>query len=309
MNFMGDCMANGIDRLNECYKVSNEIMSQYKKILFIKLNGMNDDALYNEYIEKIWGLILLENKTFNKLLKADVEYFLSNIDCKYHDKGMDEISLEYLKFRNKISYMRNKLLGYKLSSLELGLKEIPNEFEFDSMAAVTSMMAIKTLKIIKSKIYSLRSDNYNDQKFIDELNNKFAIKLLFEVMCNEILEVLGIFYDLNIDDIPMIDINILEQHFDNKLGSKGKTAIYDTIFDMAENTIKNILSIKKLRNNPTDVFNYVYLATKLEVIISYLDKDYLSILIEYLESLEEKEIPTIKNVSKLIRQKIKELGE
>ena len=295
----GDIMLESFNRFKLCYTYSDKIIRIYTKIFIMGL--FND----NELVNKLKEFIDIENEFYEDLTINDIQYFFKNmkkIDTDNHN-------LSYLRFRNKIMYIANKHNGYKLSLSELDFEDKYTKKEFDIFSLIIAMIDIKSLKLVKKKINNLNIDNINDKKFVIELKNNFEKKLWLESFGNDVIENVLLFNDMDIDKVPNIDINLLIKSVLSKNKDLKDNRIYDVIFDMAENTIKIILSYGYYKNNPEDIFNYLYLITRLDVIISYLDKDYLDILSEYCNYLTKYNKTLVNNINVLIKKKSKDLGD
>ena len=146
-----------------CQHYSSIVIVLYKKIL-LHLNGVMDINCFKDEINELIDYIKKENDSFNKLLSYDKSSLFSKIN--YHIEK-ENGTPEYLRFTEKLRFMKNIFNGFKINSSQLSIDNIPSEIDFDIYSAIFSVIYIETFKKILNKLESLSYNEESDKKFIE----------------------------------------------------------------------------------------------------------------------------------------------
>ena len=290
------------ERMIKCYDFTIQVVAKYKELFSIGFSQECDLALYSDCIEEIRELVIQEEQLYGNLKKEDVTDFFEIIVPLTND-----YSVEYMRFRNKMLFTKDKIESSKINGSDVGIDFIPQGMEFDIFPSIISMLTIRVLKTIKYKIDILTPDNDGDEEFVERLYVHFDRKLLFELCGNELSEIIGLFCDMDIAKIPDISFELLEKQVKRIFKvQNANDAMNTTLLNVAYRCMNEIIGCKNYKNRSKDVFNYLYLITKLEVIMEYMSKKYLLMLSDYCNSLNNTE-RCLTYATGLVKKKIKEI--
>ena len=283
---MGNLLDEIQDKLNKlldndlaiCQHYSSIVIILYKKIL-AHLNGEMDINCFRDDINELISYIEKENESFRKLLSYDRSTLLSKIN--FHIQKEDGPP-EYLRFVNKLRFIKNIYDDFKITIDKLGIDMISSDMEFDIYSALFSAIYIEIFRNILNKFESLSYDNEQDRAFVNCLFGELNFKIIYRCSCNDLFEIISLHCDMDINKFPDINMDILKKH----LAAIYKEAnidehINDILYNSIVDDITKMQSKYYINNNPEDVFDYLYFTTKLNVVMSYLNKEYLLKLFNY----------------------------
>ncbi len=98
---------------------------------------------------------------------------------------------------------------------------------------------------------------------------------------------LTIYNDIDIDKIPDININPIY----NKLKKIYRVDnvdehISEVLFKLAVNDISSMCKEGQIVNSPQSIFDYLYFITKFEILLLYMNKNYIQKLYEYFMNIQ-----------------------
>lgn len=304
---LNDGLSRYLDnQLKICYHYSAIIMQIYKELLrkqSVLENTSISDYTFVEEMTELKEYIVKEYAAYEKLLSYDKNHFLSKIDMILNTDGND--SVEYMRYRNKLQFIKNIFMGYRITPSKLKLDNIPNDMRFDIYCAILAVLHISIFKNIKEKLDSLLIDNDQDKKFVESLYIKLDTKLLYKICSNDLFEILALYNDMDIDKIPLVDMTIVINSLSNVYYDMPiDEHVNDILFNLIVSDISIMQNMKQLKNSPDDVFEYSYFTTRIEVIMSYMNKDYLIKLYNYCQNINFNNIYIHTDVKNKIKKRI-----
>lgn len=306
---MGNLLDEIHDKLNKlldndlaiCQHYSSIVIILYKNIL-LHLNGVMDINCFRDDINELISYIEKENDSFKKLLSYDKATLFSKIN--YHIEKEDSPP-EYLRFIEKLRFMKNIFEGFKISAGQLYIDNIPSDVQFDIYSAIFSVIYIETFKKILNKLESLSYDVESDKLFIDSLFGELNSKIIYRCSCNDLFEMICLYNNIEINRFPDMSMDILKRVLSNIYNQLNVDAHINEI--LYNSVIEDILKIRikcYLINNPEDVFEYLYFTMKTNVIMSYLNKEYLLKLLEFCNNNDFCNDFICEDVKKLIKARL-----
>ena len=288
--------------INICQHYSAIVIVLYKKIL-AHLNGQMDINCFRDDINELIDYIDKENEAFKKLLSYDRNTLLPKIN--FHINQEDGPP-EYLRFVNKLRFIRNIYNGLKITTNKLDINKVTSDMEFDIYSAIFSLIYIEIFRKILNKLETVTYDNEQDEMFVNNLFEELNFKIIYRCSCNDLFEIISLYCDMDINKFPNIKMDVLKTHLsniyqdDNDIDEHINEILYNSIIDdINQMTLKN-----NLDNNPEAVFDYLYFVTKMDVILSYLNKKYLEKLLNYYNQTQFNNNFIKYNTRKLIRSKL-----
>lgn len=289
--------------LSICQNYSSIVIIMYKKIL-LHLNGQMEIGCFRDDINQLISCVIEEDRSFRKILSYDRSTLLPKIDSHIEN---EDGSPEYLRFVNKLRFVKSIYNGLKITARELNIDKIPSDMEFDIYSAIFSVIYIDVFRKILDKLESLSYDDEQDELFIGCLFGELNFKIIYRCSCNDLFEMMSLYNDMDINKFPDISMDVLKK----SLGSIYKgfdidSHINDVLYNSIVDDIAKMRWKNNLNNNPEDVFEYLYFITKMNVVMSYLNKMYLSKLLEYCNNNGFNNSYICSDVKRLIRVKLSE---
>jgi len=193
-----------------------------------------------------------------------------------------------------------------LSLLELDIPNLPADIKISTYDVILSAIDIETTKIVRSKIYNLVTSSKEEMNFVRSLKAKLEESKTSLIFAGSAFEVLALYSDMDINKIPNVALKTI----------KPKQISQMTL----QNTMNNALAIYTKKtldalvattyyNNPKDIFNYLTLITRMDVLISYMDQKMIDAVYTYCDNNNPNNNKNIENVKRLIREKNKRKTE
>lgn len=287
-----------MEYLEKIYRISNQILNKYKSLLSMSNTVVASNDKYKELIDEIKELVRKEYYMVHSLSQIELELSLETIK----ELGLIYIDESWVRVLSKILEYREIYKRNTIKSGNLGIEFIPKDLEFSIYDVMLSMVDIETIKKVKDKIYNLVVSCDSDRRFVyslkEKLNNSKE-KLLFKGVSSEVI---ALYYNTDIDQIPSIDISKIKEttkniNIDNILNKSVELYITKILDTLAGNTFYN---------NPEDVFTYLTLITQIEVMINYMDKSTLDKIYRYGSQITNmNNSNNMDTAKKLIRRKMK----
>lgn len=302
-NQISDSLEQSLDNdVKICFQYSS-IVSLYLNQLLSICGSMREfdisccyDVLNDlkEYIDK-------ESQSYEKLLFYSKDSLISKIEPIIMNSSD---TLEMLRHRNKLQFTKNIFSGYTIKTKELVLDDIP-DMRFDIFSVLIAFVHIKTFKNLKDKIDNLVINEDKDITYTKTLsvilNKQFVLKSCY----NDLLEVLMIYNYLDIDELPDINVNIIVNKF-NKIyrDNNGYARFSEVLFKLLVSDL-SVMSLEgELINSPKCVFDYLFFVTRFDVILNYMNNEYLWKLYNYCNEINFKNVNIYKNVNSKIKRRI-----
>ena len=288
-----------MNKLEEIHNISSEILDKYRELILMSNYIVTSNDKYRELVNEIKELVRKEYDMVHKLSFIEVELSLERIK----ELGLIYTDRAWKRVLNKILDYRELFKRNTIKSSSLGMELIPSDMEFSTYDIMLSLVDIEVIKKVKNKINNLVISCDSDRRFVRSLKeklNKSKEKLLFNGSSSEII---ALYYNTNIDEIPSIDISKIKR----EVIDKNIDAILNTSIETYITKILDSLAVITIYNNPEDIFTYLTLITQIEVMIDYIDREVLDKIYRY-----GSQITNISNsnnmdmVKKLIRRKMED---
>jgi len=245
------------------YIISIRIVSLYDKLREYSYNNITDTEEYYTCIEEIKKLIKLENNEYNKLDISLINNYLDNICQEGIDNPYDE--RYYLKLLNHKKRIVNK--------------ENNSEDSIVSMI-IDSKIQIDVLKKINELIYTCNTFNYDEELFLNELISYHEASKYTYLTSNNYLELLSLYSDFNIEKIPTLSFEKIEEEYNLSFIEESQPIFIDSITF----SIDNLFKLDDNNNNIEKVYTMLYNFSEIEVFLSYLTLNSLKIISDYYEN-------------------------
>lgn len=292
-----------IDKFKNCYEISSVIVSKYNELYSIMCEYcLEDSSIYESYVSDIWELILDEYNIYNNLTLNDIDVMLRTIEKNTWDED-----IVGLRIKSKLESSMKFYTKVRINKYILKLDIIPDCIEFNMFSSLISLIDIEMMRRVKLKLDKLIADNYNDLSFINSLYKEFNEIMIFQALNNNLTEVIYFNSNMDIDMIPNIDINNLVNFIGEILKLDNDyyfSADNDFLVGLAKITIDRLVS-EKFDNNSNTILNCLTLITRLEVMIDYLNKDYLNILLNYCNDVRNDNEFGINQIINVINKRMK----
>ena len=285
-----------MNKFTICYNISKEIIDNYIKLLY-NSNYKENSSSYTNMINNIKKLVLQEYILIHSMTLEEIVQYLDK-DCNKTEYNLDVIP----RIKNRLVAQKEILLGKNISSTELNLNSIPINIDFSIYDVILSIINLDIIKRLKNKIYFLNSNNNNDKLFIKSLKQKLNTSKIEFLFNSSPVEILSLYHNINIDEIPNIDINNIKNKIKKSNNIEINKAIETTLLIIFDKSINKLNNIENLNNNPTDIFYYLTIITGLETILSYMDKNLLKICYNYCSKLDNNS--NLEHIKKLIKNKL-----
>lgn len=270
------------DNLLSVRMISMIALSYYEKLINLTNNYMEDSYEYDEIIEKLKEMIMLENKEYNSISIDVINNYFSNLDFNKINTSLEE------RMFNKLSWRKKVLDG---------------ETKTDDMAilsdVIDSKILIDTLKLVNIKINAIDEDN----DMLTVLREYHRNSKYTYLSSNNYLELLSIAYNFDIDKIPSINFSDIEKLYGiNFVNSSGKIFYYYIIDGM------NYLATINHNDKALEAYLSLMELSRIEVLLKYIDKDMLISIMEVYnkEYSIYKDNAALINVKRLIRKRKEE---
>lgn len=293
--------------LNLCYNYSVIIIKKYKNLITTYIEGYEENiTYYDEEIEEIKRLILIEHKLYKVLISQPPKELIPQVNLIL-DKYI--YTPEYMRFKNKLQFMKNISYECKITPKDLSLNNIPENLDFDIFLSILAYIYINTFKSMKEKLDSISENRDEFIAYIDSLYKHLHIKLIHKCCGNDLFENIVLFNEMDIDLLPDLDIFKITSHFKKTYkytNIDDEELINDTLFNLITEDINKIKQIKEISDSPKEILEYLYNITRIEVIISTMNKRTLKNLAIYCNKLRFQNLNIANNIKKLVRNQIKE---
>lgn len=285
---------------DDCLKLSNEIVSKYIELLVFPIHDI-DFSLRSEMVDSILDMVVEEYKLIHKMIELGID---KDID-KIYSNNNDDYNEAVVRIKNKLADRREILNGVYITAYELGLDKVDNNMKFSVYDAIVSMININTIKSLYNKIYSLKSCCDSDDKFIELLKTRLNISKIELLFNTNVSEMLSLYYNTSIDDIPRIDEMKIRKKIRLLNNKKFDSLIENTVIIFIARIVQELAKIRNVRNNDRDVFKYLVSITQIEVLINYLDKNKLQELYDFCIKMTNNENKaSMNNIKRLVKNKI-----
>ena len=287
-------------KLRNCYEKTDMVYLKYLELFQVCYMNDFDSPEVSSCLNELKILCENENNEYNKLILTDTTSyaFFQFSDFKNGD-FLDK------RFHSKICALRARLHGDKINISEFMLNDKIGNMEFSVFEVIFAIINIETLKIIKQKIDDLSIDNPRDMEFVDNLVREFNLFFTMEIFSNELLEFLGLFYDMNLDNIPLLDMKLLINKLTKLHGITTANRIMEiSVLENVKAHIQWLIMNRDLKNNPSNVCKNLVLINKLEVMFSYLSIDGLREISTYFNKLGDINSLSINSVREMVRRRI-----
>ena len=129
--------------------------------------------------------------------------------------------------------------------------------------------------------------------------------MIYRCSCNDLFEIICLYNYIDIDKLPDINMNSLKKYLSNIYNQSDVDEHINAI--LYNSIIENILKIRTkhyLINNPEDIFEYLYFTTKSDIIMTYLNKEYLLKLLDYCNNITFNNNYIRADIKRLVKSKL-----
>lgn len=290
-----------MDKYDDCYKLSGQIIDKYIELLVSPIYAIDED-MHDEMVESILDMVIEEYELLRSMSKKEIDLYINKVYSNDKDNNYDST----IRIRNKLVDCKEILNGIYITTLELGLSEIDNNMKFSIYDAIISMINIDIIKVLKNKIYSLESNCDNDDRFIDLLKQRLKVSKIELLFNTNVSEIVSLYYNTSIDDMPRIDINRIKDKIDKLNNPKLNGLIQNTVVIFITRNVRELSKIRVVNNNDKDIFKYLVTITQIEVLLTYLEKDRLEELYNFCCNMTNNDNrPSMENIKRLVKWKMK----
>ena len=297
---MDDMLNN---KIINCYLITKEVVNKYMELLPIILNNsMEEVTVYETYVNEVKELVFKEYNAYSNLNLSDIDTSMVLFSKEEYDG-----SIVGYRMKRKLKNWKDIYDGNKIDLGQLGLKFDNDNMIFNTFATLIGLIDIKVMKLVKEKLNVLYIDNSNDYNFVELLYREFSSIFFSQIFDNDFIEIVGLSYNMDIENIPDIDINVLINYINNIYALKDDNCFKPaslSLVEVSKITMNRLFTIE-FENDPAIVFKYLLFITRIEELISYVDKNCLYKLLEHCESYSGKNDFSINKVRKLIKDKMK----
>lgn len=290
-----------MDKLNKCYNIGNLIINKYIDLLSFSIYFGGNKQNKN-LINEIKSLVIEEYKLYSTMSLDEINKYLVLLA----DENLYDDKSTISRMNDKLGNLKEIINGRYFSSGDLNKKTLFGDMKFSIYDVMLSIINIESIKKIKRKIDSLRANNDNDESFVKQLRYRLELsknELLFSLSTSEML---AIHADMDIDKIENLDVfklnKLLSKYVDDKYI---RDSFYNTAAVYMKNILDRVANLYVDNSNPDDVFYYLSLITRIEILVGYMNKMTLNIIYDYCDMLiNEDNKRNIEMVKRLIKAKI-----
>ena len=265
--------------------ITVKICKLYDKLVSLVMSGNEFNDEFNEIVLELKELINKENVVYNKLDETSGYKYYN----KYQD--VDIISLDTFKSRyyTKLKERINIIDGSNDSG-----------YPFSLETAIMGKILIDSIKKIENDIVS--KIDYNDDECIYYLLYSFHKSYKYTLISmNSFLERLAIDFNFDILMIPNISFERIKDNFE--CNNKFYNYLDNILLIMAKDILK-IINDNTSNLDIISIYSNLLSISQLDVITSYLSKESLNKLLNYLNASNINQSNNDKLIKKLVVNKI-----
>ena len=290
------------DRIINCYLITKEVVNKYIDLLPIILNNAMEDAdVYESFVSDVKNLVFKEYNAYVNLTLNDIDVAIDLFSKEEYDS-----SIVGYRMKRKLRNWKDIYNDNKIDSTILELNLDNNDIIFNVFSTLIGLIDIKVMKLVKNKLNQLDVNNSKDYNFIKLLHREFNSVFFSQIFDNDFIEIVGLSYNMDIEKIPNIDINVLCDYINRMYSMKDDASFKPvclTLVEVSKITMNRLFTIE-FENDPAIIFKYLFFITRLEELISYIDKNCLYKLLEHCKSYSCKNDFSINKIKKLIKDKM-----
>ena len=264
-------------------------LSYYNRLKNLVLSGMEDTDEYNAIISRLKKYVKVENEQYSLVTKEELDNYFKYLENAEISDSLDGRCYLKLKERKKETY----------GSLKVGDKIL-----FSSV--ISSKIYIDVLKDVEEKINSLEENDVMDNEDI-EMIKTYHINYMFHYFTsNKFLEQIAINNKFNINNIPRITFEEIEEVYNIKFIDNIQNIIYNYIVE----------SIDELANFETEdkyLLSYISIfeVARVKVMLPYLNKENLEKIMELFKTNKYSydKNGSLRKVKKLVKKRKEEFSE
>jgi len=160
------------------------------------------------------------------------------------------------------------------------IKKENNSEESIVCMIIDSKFQIDVLKKINELIYTCNTFNYDEELFLNELISYHEASKYTYLTSNNYLELLSLYSDFNIEKIPTLSFEKIEEEYNLSFIEESQPIFIDSITF----SIDNLFKLDDNNNNIEKVYTMLYNFSEIEVFLSYLTLNSLKIISDYYEN-------------------------
>lgn len=297
-------MNNSLNKkIKECYAITQKVIKKYEQLLPIMVNyAYEDTKIFIPYTQDLYKLVLKEHQMYQNLNLEEINYCLTF----FQNESTNESKITS-RFQRKLDILKDMYQDNSITMKELQLDITPNDIPINVFTSLISLIDLKTLTTIKAKLNNLKIVNYQELISSKQLSERFNLILLTQSYSNDLTELVALFYNMNLDNLPNFEINTLIDTINNKYHMTDELNFNTsdiTLINLAKITIERLSNIN-FSNDSVSTFDTLLFVTRLEILIEHLSKNALIILLNHCESINTTNKFGLNQATKLIKEKIK----
>lgn len=261
--------------------ISVKICKVYEELVCLTICDNEHTDEYKKNIDLLKKLIEVETNSYDKLDYDDIVRYFSNIDTTDVD-NLDSVKSRYY---SKLKERKDLIEDDKFSL-----------YPFTLNTAISGKILLDSLIKLEKQFLDNDNDMIRNDTFFDLYSYHKAHKFTL-ISSNDFLERLAIDFDYNIMDIPNINFDVIKRNFD--CGKNFSKYLNELLYLMAIETIYNILYNEN--KDTYDIYTNMLYMSELDVIINYLDNNYIKKLNEYYNNIDANKYSNDKYIKKLIK--------
>ena len=287
-------------KFNELYDISSTIIEHYQD--FTNSTIYQDSfTMYNSMLNLLRRLVMKEYDLVHSMTLDEIDICLNIASLEENQRNIRVIT----RIKNKLLNGKDVLQQNSICSNELEIKSLPSDLKYSISDAILSMLDIEVIKSIKNKINTLKPTCKQDIYFTKKLKEELKVSKIDILYLISVAEIITLYHTDNIDKIPKIDINKIQNKILSFRNPNYNDLIRNTIALYVKEIIDALSNTTKLKNNPEQVFMYLLTLTRLEIAISYLDLNTLNIIYDYCNHItNSNNNPSMTKTKSLIKEKI-----
>lgn len=288
-----------MSKMDDCYKISDDILSNYVKI-FSSTTTFNNCENMKWALDEIKRMVVKEAEIIHSVSLDEIQLY---VDGNYDIDGKNPSVLT--RIISKLNDYKEILCGRSIVASELGLSGfIDDSIQFSIYDAIISMINIDAIKLLKDKIDMLTPDCQKDFMFVAAMHDRINYSRLYFLLSTSLAERLVLSSDVNVEKIPRINVDrILTRCRKNNVCNN--KFLYDVLLISAKQVMTMIFEMNAIEDNYNGIFHLLVLITRMEILISYMNKEALLELKKCCElSLNDGNTFGIRKVRELISSKL-----
>ena len=270
-----------VDKLQIIHVTALIIQTYYDKLRSLSIDNLENDPEYDKTVFKLIKCVEGESTLYQELSDKDINSGLNYFNQNGIHSWIEERISSRLKEQKQIRDNPN-------NQNELG-------------RVISSKIMIDVLKKVTSKILSLTDEGITDEE-IDSLLLYNDVHKYHYLTTNSYIESLALSSRFCILALPSLDFHDIEEKYNVSFIEPSTSLAYDYI----KASLDELINIKT-EDEYFNVYLSLFETTRIEVMLPYLNKEYLNKLSNHLDTLNMSNNLSVRKIKRLIRKQKEEL--